>query len=354
MAKEGTIPYPERDIMRAQDLLNRWIGATEEEIVIHNQKGELQAFKRHKGPIKGIIWCNPFSLKYYKETGKIWELPDYFLIADILACEKANPEYTGSINPDAYLGNEDHAQGVDLIPQHDGLTTFSAYEVGNMLGLVPMELVDALNGQNVYDNNGILVGTRRLVTTDEEAFRNYTFNEPYFNSDSLRNVTIYKKDFLNFCKEWNYETNVTLDNKTLEQLEHEIKVLKFQKKLLKDDYEKQIAEQAQRYEALQAEYQDLQARFSELQQAASKMDADPDNDNLNERQRGTLNAAGELLIEIGKGEKFDYKSNEFHKALSSRYGYYLTEIERWAWRLLPDRFKHGAGRPKNNPENPEK
>lgn len=68
------------------------------------------------------------------------------------------------------------------------------------------------------------------------------------------------------------------------------------------------------------------------------------------RWGNSVTAAFRVWADIIAGDKTDWKEDEFRKALTKYYNDYLTDVHATAWRLLPEDFKHGRGRPKNNPE----
>lgn len=87
-------------------------------------------------------------------------------------------------------------------PLHAGLATLTANEVINRLKITPIDMVDILNGINIYDDYNNIVDRRRLVTTDEGRFRAHTYSEPYFTEEMLKNVKIYQLKFDQYCDEW--------------------------------------------------------------------------------------------------------------------------------------------------------
>ena len=87
-------------------------------------------------------------------------------------------------------------------PLHAGLATLTANEVINRLKITPIDLVDILNGVDIYDDYGNIVNRQRLITTDEGHFRAHTFSEPYFTEEMLKKVKIYQLKFDQYCDEW--------------------------------------------------------------------------------------------------------------------------------------------------------
>ena len=86
-------------------------------------------------------------------------------------------------------------------PLHAGLATLTANEVINRLEITPIDLVDILNGVDIYDDYGNIVTRQRLITTDEGHFRAHTFSEPYFTEETLDHVKIYQIKFDQYCAE---------------------------------------------------------------------------------------------------------------------------------------------------------
>lgn len=72
-----------------------------------------------------------------------------------------------------------------------------------------------------------------------------------------------------------------------------------------------------------------------------------------QKWKDSMQAACELLVSIMQGGKGNLRSSDFTEELRKRCRDYHTDAERIAWRILPDKFKHGPGRPAENPGNPE-
>lgn len=134
------------------------------------------------------------------------EYCDYFLVEDVVRCESKHPEYTGNVTLESLgLLQASTPEMANEAPIHAGLITISADEAIKHLGTTPIEMVDILNGYNVCDDYNNCIGTKRLVTVDEEAFREHAnsgWNEKFFNMKSLGNVKIYQVDFDRYCEEW--------------------------------------------------------------------------------------------------------------------------------------------------------
>lgn len=98
------------------------------------------------------------------------------------------------------------------IPLHDGLQTYSAWQIINLFTLTPIEFLDMVNGKEFYDDSHCLV-CQRLVTTEEFEFRQYTAGE-YFDKKDLENIKVYKKDLLCFCQVWGFDDVLQLIKST--------------------------------------------------------------------------------------------------------------------------------------------
>lgn len=72
-----------------------------------------------------------------------------------------------------------------------------------------------------------------------------------------------------------------------------------------------------------------------------------------QKWKDSVQAACGLLVFILQGTKYDWRSGEFSAELCKRYKDYHTDVERIAWSALPDKFKHGPGRPAEKPGNSE-
>lgn len=202
MAKKGTIAIKFDDLLPYRDLLNRWIGATKEEIAHHSQRGELRAYSKYKGPIQGIVWCENKTLymsEFNPQHIDVDTLPDFVLKEDVARLEQENPEYIGKfLQNDLSIAN---FIKTDLQPLHEGMRLFSAIEVMKLLQITPMEFLRYINGYYVYEDEQCVSIKRevRLVTTDEIDFQEWTLNEPFFDKNSFVFTNVYKKDLLRKC-----------------------------------------------------------------------------------------------------------------------------------------------------------
>ena len=234
MALEGTIAILEKDLLPKEDLYKRWIGATPEEIAAHFEKGELQAYARYKGPINGVIWCKPGYISYRDCQDYLNpslsefhdEYCDYFLLQNVNQCESAHPEYLGNITPEGLgLGQPQYSIEAEGNPLHAGLATITADEAIKHLEITPIDLVDELNGYQIFNDEGRVIGYRRLVTVDEGDFREYAdsgLNEPFFNMRSLSTVKIYKIELDRYCEKWEIQKRVVSDREDTSAIEHQL------------------------------------------------------------------------------------------------------------------------------------
>ena len=107
-------------------------------------------------------------------------------------------------------------------PLHAGLATLTANEVINRLKITPIDMVDILNGINIYDDYNNIVDRRRLVTTDEGRFRAHTYSEPYFTEEMLKNVKIYQLKFDQYCNDWGIQLSSNTEKADTSDLESQL------------------------------------------------------------------------------------------------------------------------------------
>lgn len=351
MALDGTTAILETQLLPKEDLYKRWIGATDEEIADHFDKGELRAYARHKGPINRIIWCKPGHVYYQSNVSysdpNLYEYNDYycdyFLLEDVVRCETEHPEYTGNVTPESLgLAQVGTPESVKASLPHADLVTLSADEVVNYLKITPIELVDILNGYNVsIDVDNLHIETKRLVTVDEEAFREHAnsgWNERFFNVKGLENVKIYQLDFDRYCETWGIQKHDQAGVEGSSGLESQLAEAQ---KLIESlrQWNKRLNEQNQ---ALRAELAAAQETQPAAAEPATTVDA--------AKWENSVKAVLEIWAEIVQGDKTDWKEVECRAELAKRYSDYHTKVLSLAWSLLPGAFKHGRGRPKKNPE----
>ncbi|RRD69500.1 MULTISPECIES: hypothetical protein [unclassified Desulfovibrio] len=229
-----------------------------------------------------------------------------FKLSQIVMYEKEKPKLSYNL-----ITNPDEAWGRAEDVLHAGLATISANEVIARLEITPIDLVDILNGVPIKDAYNNYIETKRLITTDEEGFRAHTYNEPYFTVESLKRVKVHQVDFDRYCEKW-------------EGREHA---------------------QSER-----AGSSGLESQLAAAQEVP-KNTAMPATTITAAKWENSVRAAFDLWADIIAGDKADWKADEFRTALASRCNDYHTKVMDIAWRLLPDAFKAGAGRPKKNPEN---
>lgn len=335
--------FMEYQLIKKEDLYKRWVGATHEEIAKHFEEGEIRAYEYYKGPINNIIWCTSGHIYYqerhdYSNSG-LYEYDDeqcsYFLLADVVRCEANHPEYIGNITPESLgLLQGGMPENIKTPLPHAGLATLSADEIINLLRITPIELVDILNGYGT--NIGSDFKIKRLVTTDEEEFREYVNNglsEKFFNIKSLDNVKIYKRDFDIYCETWEIKTYTQLD--TTNTYSSEFSSSETQGKLEKK---------------LQAEIEKKNVRIAELEKELATTGVAPTTTVNAAKWESSVTAAFEAWAKIIQDNKDDWKEPEFRALIADLCPDYHTEVLSIAWRLLPGSFKHGRGRPKKKTE----
>ena len=64
----------------------------------------------------------------------------------------------------------------------------------------------------------------------------------------------------------------------------------------------------------------------------------------------SVEAAFRVWVGIFAGDKKDWIEDDFRGELSRLCKDYHTDVHAVAWRLLPEAYKHGRGRPKKNPK----
>lgn len=273
MALEGTIAILEKDLLPKEDLYKRWIGATPEEVAAHFEKGELQAYARYKGPINGVIWCKPGYISYRDCQDYLNpslsefhdEYCDYFLLQNVNQCEFAHPEYIGDVTLEGLgLGQPQYSFEAEGNPLHAGLATITADEAIKHLEITPIELIDELNGYQIFNDEGHAIDYRRLVTVNEEGFREYAdsgFNEPFFNMRSLSSVKIYKIDLDRYCEKWEMQGRVVSDREDTAALESLLAETQSQVESLRQ-WNQRLNEQNQK---LQKDVQEKDSSISKLE-----------------------------------------------------------------------------------------
>lgn len=213
-------------------------------------------------PTGGEKYYSPYKVHYqgyetYYDFGGI-----AFKKSQIIEYEKSKPElfYEVVENPDeVWAANP---------PLHAGLETISAHEAIRRLGITPIELVDILNGETWYDDEGNVTKYRRLISTSESSFREYSLSEPYFTESGLRHVKIYLRDFYKYCEEWGIEAQGVSSseeiNTTLREKDAELRRLKWE-----------CAEQQKKIGELEAQLAACQEQLEEARQELScKEDGD--------------------------------------------------------------------------------
>ena len=111
------------------------------------------------------------------------------------------------------------------------------------------------------------------------------------------------------------------------------------------------ASNAGRDAALKAELEEARAALEKARQGQT---GQAKGTTVNAKKwKDSVQAVCGLLVFILQGTKDNWRSSDFTEELRKRCNDYHTDAERIAWRTLPDKFKHGPGRPAEKPENPE-
>ena len=113
-----------------------------------------------------------------------------------------------------------------------------------------------------------------------------------------------------------------------------------------------LGEKNARIAALETQLAEKDERITELE-ARSAVIAEPTTTVNAAKWGSSVTAAFGVWAVIIAGDKADWKEDEFRAALAERCSDYHTDVHATAWRLLPDAFKHGIGRPKKKPEKPQ-
>lgn len=259
-----------------------------------------------------------------------------FKLSQIVMYEKEKPKLSYNL-----ITNPDEAWGRAEDVLHAGLATISANEVIARLEITPIDLVDILNGVPIKDAYNNYIETKRLITTDEEGFRAHTYNEPYFTVESLKRVKVHQVDFDRYCEKWEGREHAQSERAGSSGLESQLAVAQRERESL-SQWNKRLSE---RNKELMAELAAAQGVQKNTPMPATTVTA--------AKWENSVRAAFDLWADIIAGDKADWKADEFRTALASRCNDYHTKVMDIAWRLLPDAFKAGAGRPKKNPENPQ-
>lgn len=353
---DGKFVFTEHQLIAKKDLYERWVGAIDEEIAKHFNEGELRVYEHYKGPINGIIWCKPGGIYYqdrhdYSNPGAYDyndDSCDYFLVEDVVHRETEHPEYIGNVTPESLgLTQANSQEDIECAPLHPGLETISANQAIKLLEITPIDMVDILNGVNIYDGYNNIVDTRRLVTTDEGHFRAHTYSEPYFTEEMLKNVKIYQLNFDQYRNEWGIQPSSKTEKADTSDLESQLAEAQKQLEELEGvrRWNKQFLTER---EELRKSLKEKDARIEELETQPPA--ATEPTTTVNAAKWGnSVAAAFGVWAGILAGDKADWKEDEFRAALAERCSDYHTEVHATAWRLLPDAFKHGRGRPKKNP-----
>lgn len=200
-----------------------------------NEKG-IASYCEECIPANGEKYHSPYSVHYGGDETYYEFRGVAFLRSQIMEYEKNHPElfYKVIENPDAAWETS--------TPLHPGLRTISAYEVIRKLRITPIELVDILNGIEFYDDYGNPTRVQRLITTNENGFRNFTYNEPYFTEDMLEKVEIYQRDFDKYCEQWGPQIQALSDSEEINDVVREMRAELLRLKQENAEQQKKIRE----------------------------------------------------------------------------------------------------------------
>lgn len=277
------------------------------------------------------IYCYDYSSEGY-DTDNIFLRPE-----DMAAYEKAHPEI---------LWEPAHPEKAIMREYGENIP---ADVVRQWLKMSPVQFIDLMNrGEGP-------------ISSWEEGYRKHAENlypeAPFFSTQDLRDesFTINVYDWLDWQKarasagkavgeaasglsdvaasNAGRDAALAAKGEELEQVRAELAALREENAALKAELEKART-------ALE------KARQGQTGQAkGTKVNA--------QKWKDSVQAACGLLVFILQGTKYDWRSGEFSAELCKRYKDYHTDVERIAWSALPDKFKHGPGRPAEKPGNSE-
>lgn len=266
------------------------------------------------------IYCYDYSSEGY-DTDNIFLRPE-----DMAAYEKAHPEI---------LWEPAHPEKAIMREYGENIP---ADVVRQWLKMSPMQFVDFMNSG---------VGP---VTSLEEDFRRFRDNcgykyadyTPFFTTEILKeNCVIHILDW----EDWRQEHP---------NMVHETPVRESALAAKGEELEQARAELAALREENAALKAELEKARTALEKARQGQTGQAKGTKVNtQKWKDSVQAACGLLVFILQGTKDDWRSGEFSAELCKRYKDYHTDVERIAWSALPDKFKHGPGRPAEKPGNSE-
>ncbi|MGD9576021.1 hypothetical protein [Desulfovibrio sp.] len=430
---DGKFVFAEHQIIGKDHLYKRWFGATREEIARHFDKGELRAYEHYKGPINNVIWCNPGQIYYqsrqdYSNPGLYEYLDDqcsYFLLEDVLQCEKLHPEYIGNVSAEDLGLPDDPFKDVPFTkspPESSGeplppvdKTDWRDCNIIQDFESRP-KISDSLCRNNLvlaFDADGTtcppelatlplkIFFTEMPKPDDGDFYTSNNLMERYKlgPAEFVEYLMQHKDLFPHGVPEWFYIQHHTINergmwyeyqpmSRKVEELDNftfHYRTIRNHEKSMHDNgyydrYDDEYPTKANQSKAdanSSARMAELEAQLAEAQKQVENLRQW--NKRLNEQNqelRAELATAKEIqpiAVEpattvnatkwgrsvtaafgvwsaIIAGDKTDWKEDEFRAALAERCNDYHTDVHAIAWRLLPQAFKHGRGRPKKNPK----
>ena len=244
---------------------------------------------------------------------------------------------------------------------HAGLATLTGNVIIQKLGLTYIELADLLNGVSVFDSYNNYVGTKRIVTAEEESFREFAssgLSGKFFTIYSLKTVKVYQADFDRFCKEWGMgEQSTVVDTSDLEEqlaeARQEVAALKAQLEKIQSgtliDLSKDLNQDSAEsivYFVQEGNVETALEFIREKDARIAELEAEPATTVNAAKWEGSVKAAFAVWVSIIGEEKNDWTRGKFTAAVRGGfYDYHSTVLEA-AWSALPGRYKNGKGRPK--------
>lgn len=331
------------NIISARDVLQRW----HKKAVFLNELAETHVISLYVlnesrvRPTDGktVYFCSRvLNIRYNILGNDLYDIDNIFLRPeDMAAYEKAHPEILWEPAHPEEMIIKDYGQNIpaDIVRQ--------------WLKMSPAQFIDLMNrGEGP-------------ISSWEEGYRKHAENlypeAPFFSTQDLRDesFTINVYDWLDWQKarasagkaigeaasglsdvaasNAGRDAALAAKGEELEQARAELAALREENAALKAELEKART-------ALE------KARQGQTGQAkGTKVNA--------QKWKDSVQAACGLLVFILQGTKYDWRSGEFSAELCKRYKDYHTDVERIAWSALPDKFKHGPGRPAEKPGNSE-
>ena len=335
-------------MISADNLLKRWPGILESELAgMIDRSSDLfenlpTAYRVHKvlndgrgGIITKCVPCGEKGNYYinYQGNDTCYNFTGIaFILNEISKYEDDNPKllYQVVTNPDEAWNSSKQVD--EYLPIE---------EVRKSLQLSPYQFVRFLND----DSN-----SNRLITSWEEGFIAKLMDGgyggghvPFFSIEDLSNtdLRVHHLDWKEFQQQSMQGERDILDSEGISfpTATEDTR-----------NSEPQSAEIQKESEVSKDLIAEKDARINELEAQVATTAAEPATTVNATKWGNSVTAAFEVWAYIIAGDKTDWKEDEFRTALAGRYLDYHTEVHAIAWRLLPEAFKHGRGRPKKNPK----